>query len=173
MSAIMHALRLVYGKKTNLLWAALTAAFAAGFLLWSGGAVTVFPEGIYFSPKPMQTVALAAVSILLGILAPMQAAAVRQARALAGGGGTLLGTLASVAGLSCCAPLLLPALLSFAGVSGTTLIFWNAAVSRYLVPLSVLAVSVLLFSLYAVSRSIAAACKLKVCPVIQPRPIKH
>ena len=65
-----------------------------------------------------------------------------------------------MAGVSCCAPLLLPGVLSFIGFSGTALLGFNAGV-RALGPLLIVASLVLMLaSIGLVSRTITAACKL-------------
>lgn len=65
------------------------------------------------------------------------------------------GLFVGIATMSCCTPLLLPAILSFIGFSGTQLLFFNMTLRQYILPLSILSVVLLL-----VSRSVVAACKI-------------
>jgi len=61
------------------------------------------------------------------MLVPLQVAAITKARAASRAAGGILGSVIAVAGVSCCRPLLLPAILSFVGFSGTALLGFNLA----------------------------------------------
>ena len=91
---------------------------------------------------------------------PLQVAAVAKARSAAGTAGGVLGTLFGVLSMSCCAPLILPALLSFVGFSGMTLLQVNVAVHDWATPLTIASICFMLLAIGLVSRTITAACEL-------------
>jgi hypothetical protein len=91
---------------------------------------------------------------------PLQVAAILKVRAALGAASSLVGTVAAVAGVSCCAPLLLPALLSFVSFSGTALLGFNASVRRLAGPLELASVVLMVVSIALVSRTLTTACGL-------------
>jgi len=98
---------------------------------------------------------------LMGLVLPVQIFAVRRAAWGARQGGTgLLGFLAGLGSLTCCSPLLLPALLSFVGFSGSALLSLNVTLYRYFGPLAVLSTALLLGSLVLAARDVTRACTL-------------
>ena len=64
--------------------------------------------------------------------------------------------------MSCCAPLLAPALLSFVGFSGSTLLNVNATLHELSTPLTLASLALLLLSIGLVSHTVAAACRINV-----------
>ena len=62
--------------------------------------------------------------------------------------------------MSCCAPLILPALLSFVGFSGMTLLQVNVAVHDWATPLTIASICFMLLAIVLVSRTITAACTI-------------
>jgi hypothetical protein len=56
--------------------------------------------------------------------------------------------------------LLLPAILSFVGFSGTALLGFNVAVREWSTPLTAASIGLMLVSIGLVSRTISAECKL-------------
>jgi hypothetical protein len=83
-------------------------------LIWSGGLLVFYPSyGWYFYASPQETFTIVILALLFGVLLPRQVAAVAKARSAAGTTSGVLGTVFGVLSMSCCAPLILPALLSF------------------------------------------------------------
>ena len=70
------------------------------------------------------------------------------------------GTVTGILSVSCCAPLLIPTLLSFIGFSGTALVTFNIAVRDYLTPLAVLSIALMVVSILLVARTVTAVCKV-------------
>ena len=90
-------------------------AGAVGLERWLRG--VLFPAYRWdFYATPQESVTIIILALLFGLLLPLQVAAVAKARSAAGTiTGGVLGTVFGVLSMSCCAPLILPALLSFVG----------------------------------------------------------
>jgi hypothetical protein len=116
---------------------------------------------------------MAGLSALFGVLVPLELAAIVMARAALGAASGLAGTVAAVAGVSCCAPLLLPALLSFVGFSGTALLGFNASVRRLAGPLELASVVLMVVSIGLVSRTLTAACRQPRSSIANERAAEH
>ena len=85
-----------------------------------------------------------------------------KARSLVGVAGGLAGTVTGILSVSCCAPLLIPSLLSFIGFSGTALVMFNITVRDYLGPLAILSIVLMAVSSVLVARTVTAVCKVQV-----------
>jgi hypothetical protein len=59
----------------------------------------------------------------------------------------VLGVLIGTASMSCCAPVILPTLLSLVGFSGTAILSVNLTIHRFFVPLALLAALLLAYSI--------------------------
>ena len=129
-------------------------------LAWSGGLLQDYGSGWEFHAEPPRVAALLLLAALFGLLLPMEAAALGRARAASGAVGATAGTVFGLLSISCCAPLVVPALLSFAGFSGTAILGFNTAISRLETPLTLVALGLMLLSLALVTRTLTAACKL-------------
>jgi hypothetical protein len=148
-----------------LLATALAAVAMMGVLVWSGDFAQYFPEtGWEFDAGLSDRITILTVGVLFGMLVPLEAAAISKARnaARAAGAGGVLGPVFGILSMSCCAPLLAPALLSFVGFSGGTLLNVNAALHELSTPLTLLSLALLLLSIALVSHSVAAACRIDV-----------
>lgn len=66
----------------------------------------------------------------------------------------------SIGAMSCCAPPLLPALLSLVGVSGTSLLSFNLRLHQLQFPLFGSAMLLMAFSLWVGLRNVTRACRL-------------
>jgi hypothetical protein len=140
---------------------ALGAALAMALLLvWGSGLLAHYSTGWVVIADPEEMATLAILSVLFGMLVPLEVAAVTKARSLVGVAGGLAGTLTGILSVSCCAPLLIPTLLSFVGFSGTALVTFNLVVRDYLGPLAVLSIVLMGLSIVLVARTITAVCKL-------------
>ncbi len=152
----------VYRQRTYQLAAIIAAAGMAMLLVWSSQIVTVFPQGGLFLDVDILTlVSIALAAGLMGITLPLHWFAWRRARVVAPASGLgLVGTLFSVGSLSCCAPLLLPGVLSLLGFSGSTLLALNVRLHQLRVPLTALAIAFLLVSLWIGLRNVTRSCRI-------------
>jgi hypothetical protein len=129
-------------------------------LVWSGGLLRDYGSGLEFHAEPARAAALLLLAGMFGLILPLQAAAIARGRSAAGMAGGAAGTLFGLLSISCCAPLVVPALLSFAGFSGTAILSLNTALSGLETPLTLAAVLLMLLSLVLVTRTLTAACQL-------------
>jgi len=152
----------VYRQRTYKFAAIMVAAGMAILLGWSSQIVTVFPEGgLFLDVDAFTLVGIALAASLLGITLPLHWFAWRRTRVVAPASGLgLVGTLFSVGSLSCCAPLLLPGVLSLLGFSGSTLLAFNLRLHQLRVPLTALAVAFLLVSLWIGLRNVTRSCRI-------------
>ena len=154
------ALRLVFGRRGYVLGALVTTVLTAALYAWAGQIVTLYPDGtIYVDTEPAHLAALAVLSLLMGLVMPVQVFALRRAAwGIRQGGAGLLGFVAGLSSLTCCSPLLVPAVLSFAGFSGSSLLALNTTLYRYFAPLAAASAVFLLLSLALSARDVTRAC---------------
>ena len=152
----------VYRQRTYQLAAIIGAAAMAILLAWSSQIVTIFPQGgIFLDVDALTLGGIALAAILMGITLPLHWFAWRRARVVAPASGLgLVGTLFSVGSLSCCAPLVLPGVLSLLGFSGTTLLAFNLRLHQLRLPLTALAIAFLLVSLWIGIRNVTSSCRI-------------
>ncbi|HLG70315.1 MAG TPA: hypothetical protein VK009_07815 [Chloroflexota bacterium] len=129
-------------------------------LAWSGDLIQQYPSGWEFHAQTQQLAALILLAALFGLLLPLEIAAIGKARASIGVAGATASTVAGLLSMSCCAPLIVPALLSFVGFSGMAILDFDTTLSQYETPLTLASIALMLVSLVLVSRTLAAACKL-------------
>jgi hypothetical protein len=158
----MTAARTVYRRPAYLFAGGLIALATGAFLVWSSAIVTVFPTGGVFIDADMLTIATIVVtSLLMAASLPLHWFAWRRAVGSArsrGVGG--LAALLSIGSLSCCAPLLIPGLLSLAGVSGTSILTITTHLHAWRLPLFLAALMLLVTSLFTGLRGATRACRL-------------
>jgi hypothetical protein len=156
------ALRLVFGQRGYLLGALVTAVLTAALYAWAGQIVTWYPDGTtYVDTEPTHLGALVVLSLLMGLVLPTQVYALRRAAwGIRQGGSGLVGFVTGFSSLTCCSPLLVPAVLSFAGFSGSSLLTLNTTLFRYFAPLAGLSAAFLLLSLLLAARDITRVCAL-------------
>lgn len=161
MGTVFQAMHIVFQDITHVIFGFIAALFFGALFVLSSGMITFFPEGPFIELNPLRLTTLLALIILSGLVIPMQIFAIQKARTgFKGSSSSLGGLFVGIATMSCCTPLLVPALLSFIGFSGTQLLFLNVTMRQYILPLSFLSVGLLLLSLVMISRSIIAACKI-------------
>ncbi len=156
------AFREVYGSPRRVAAAALIALAFAGLFVWGSHIITVFPVGgVYVSASPFTLVAIFLTAGLMGITIPLHWFAWRKAvRSRASTGLSALGAVFSISAMSCCAPLLVPAVLSLVGVSGTNLLSLNLRLHQLRFLLFGSALALMTFSLWVGLRNVARACRL-------------
>ena len=159
---LMTALRLVFGRRRYQVGAALTATAASALYIVADQTVTIYPDGVLFvDPDPSRWAVIVALALLMGTVFPMHVYAVRQAAwRPRQGGASILGVLSGIGALSCCSPLILPAALSLAGVSGTTLLSMNMTFFHYFGALAALSLLFLLVALVLTARDVTRVCRL-------------
>ena len=152
----------VYRQRTYQLAAIMGTGGMIILLAWSSQIVTVFPQGGLFLDADALTLASIAVAAgLMGVTLPLHWFAWRRMRVVAPASGLgLVGTLFGVGSLSCCAPLLLPGVLSLLGFSGSTLLAFNVRVHQLRLPLMALALAFLLVSLWIGLRNVTRSCRI-------------
>ena len=163
MSGAGTAARLVFRDPFNLALGLVASLGCAVLLCWSGQVVTRAPlGGLYWNLGTQRLVVIAAISLAFGLAAPLQLAAIRQARAarLRAGAGFALASLSGIAAVSCCSPLVLPAILGFLGATGTTVLDANLDAHRWFVPLSAVSVALLVLTSALALRDLGRSCAL-------------
>lgn len=152
----------VYRQRTYQLAAIVGTAGMAVLLAWSSQIVTVFPQGgLFVDADALTLVGITLAAGLMGITLPLHWFAWRRTRVVAPATGLgLVGTLFSVGSLSCCAPLLLPGVLSLLGFSGSTLLAFNVRLHQLRLPLVALAIAFLLVSLWIGLRNVTRSCRI-------------
>ncbi len=156
------ALREVYRRPGYVFAGGLIAVASAALLTWSGQIVTVFPQGgVFIDADGWTVLAVAGTALLLGLTIPLHWFAWRRsAGAAAAQGIGALGALFSVGSLTCCAPLLLPGMLSLLGFSGASLLSLNLRLHQFRLPLSLIAIAFLGASLAMALANVTRSCRL-------------
>jgi hypothetical protein len=159
------ALAIAFERPWAYLAAVIAAVGMALLLVWSSGLLAYYPTTGWevFAP-PQELATIGALSLLFGLLVPLQVAALSKARSSAGTVGSFAGTIAGILSLSCCAPLLLPTLLSVLGLSGTALVSFNVRMRDFATPLALVSIALMAASIGLVCHTISTACK----PVVRP-----
>jgi hypothetical protein len=160
MSRVPLALAIAFERPWAYLVALGAGAGMALLLLWSSGLLVHYRTGWELLASPPELATMGLLATLFGLLVPLQLAALTKARSAVGTVGGLAGTVTGILSVSCCAPLLIPTLLSFVGFSGTALLRFNAAVSSLAIPLTVGSVALMLGSVVLVSHTITTACRI-------------
>ncbi|MBV8086188.1 MAG: hypothetical protein JO247_15385, partial [Chloroflexi bacterium] len=119
-----------------------------------------YPTGWEWHASPTAAAALLTLSALFGLVLPLQVAALSRARGAAGSLSATGGAFFGVLSVSCCAPQLVPALLGFAGFSGTAILTFNGAVRQFALPLTLLTLASLVLSIALFIRTLTVACEL-------------
>ena len=139
----------------------IVAAVGAGVLFATGGQMLAQAGGgVVLLVTPAKAAIFAALALLVGMAGVVQTCAFRLRLARSSGASAVTGVVFAVVGASCCMPLLWPAALSVLGVSGVTLLTFNADLHRWFwIPMA-LAATALLAGLAQGLRAIAAACRV-------------
>lgn len=161
MRTIFRSMTIVFQEVKYTISGLIVALFFGAVFVFSSGMLTFFPEGPFIEFNFIRIATLLALIILSGLVVPMQVFAIQKAKAgLKSSSSGIGGLFVGIATMSCCTPLLLPALLSFIGFSGTQLLFFNITIRQYVLPLSLFSVGLLFISLLMISRSVVASCRL-------------
>src|SRR5205823_4686398 len=131
------------------------------FLVWSSGLLVHYRAGWQVIASAQELLTVGSISILFGVLVPLEVAAITKARSAAGVAGGAAGAVTGILSVSCCAPLLIPSLLSFVGFSGTALVTFNLTVRDYMGQLALASIVLMVGSILLVSRTVTAACVVR------------
>lgn len=157
----MTALRLVYRSPWNVILALAVFVVMVVFYLWSSQVLVVSRHGVSVLVQMQFVVAALVMALLFGLVVPLLVYAARLAVASASQtGGTALGAIFGTVSMTCCAPVVLPAILSLLGFSGTTILSLNETLNRFWMPLAVAGIVLLIYSLVAVVQSLNLDCSL-------------
>jgi len=157
----MAALRLVYRSPWNVLLA--LAAFVAMtlFYLWSSQVLVVGRQGVSFLVQKQYIAAALIMALLFGLVVPLLVYAARLAAyTTSQTSGTALGAVFGALSMTCCAPVILPAILSLLGFSGTTILSLNLTLNRFWMPLAVAGIILLTYSSVSVVQSLNRECNV-------------
>lgn len=161
----MAAFGLVYRSGWNKALAVLAFVAMAILYLWSSQVLIFAQGGLSIFAEPRYIAAALIMAALFGLLIPLEVYAFRLAAAtVSQTGGTVLGAIVGTTSMTCCAPVILPSLLSLAGVSGASILGINSTLNRFWLPLATVSVILLLYSLVSVVQSLNLECELGVAP---------
>lgn len=164
MKAYAAAVAAVFRDPFNLALGGVVSVAGAVLLAWAGQIVVRAPiGGLYWDLQPSRLAAVGAMSVGFGVVVPLQAAAVRQLRTAArarAGAGLAVSSVTGLAAVSCCSPLLVPALAGLLGASGTTALSVNLTVHRWFLPLSLVSVGLLGLSALMAARDLTRECRI-------------
>lgn len=154
----------VFRDPFSVALATVVAAGSAVLLAWAGQVAVRSPiGGLYWDLQPSRLAAISAISLGFGVVVPLQAAALRQLRAAArarAAAGLTVSSFTGLAAVSCCSPLLVPALVGVLGASGTTALSINLAVHRWFLPLSLVSIGLLAVSAVLALRGLTRSCRI-------------
>ncbi|MBI4894888.1 MAG: hypothetical protein HY831_00170 [Candidatus Aenigmarchaeota archaeon] len=152
--------QIVFEDKKYIAIAAFSAIVMAFVYLFASQTITFFPDGIFFEVNYIRLATLFVLSGLFGIVISMQAYFIRLSLFRAKEAGTTAaGLLTGMLAMTCCAPIL-PSILVLFGFSGAFLLSTTAFFGKYLIYFSLISISLLLFSIYILSRNLTALCKV-------------
>lgn len=154
----------VFRDPFNLALAGVVTAASAVLLSWAGQIVVRSPiGGLYWDLQLSRLAVICAISLGFGLVVPLQVVALRQLRAVArarASAGLAVSSFTGLAALSCCSPLLVPALAGLLGASGTTALSVNLAVHRWFLPLSLVSIGLLALSAVVAVRGLTGNCRI-------------
>lgn len=157
----MAALRLVYRSPWNVLLAVVAFASMALFYLWSSQVLVIGSHGVSVFLETQFVAAALILALLFGLVVPLIVHAARLAAASTSQtGGTAVGAILGTLSMTCCAPVILPAILSLVGFSGTTILRLNQTMNRFWMVLAVAGIIFLSYSLVSVVQSLNLECEL-------------
>ncbi|MBV9121643.1 MAG: hypothetical protein JOZ39_13115 [Chloroflexi bacterium] len=161
MLAARRAFRLAFAGPASYALAVCGAVAMLLLLLWSGQMLQRYPSGWELHVELAELLAVLVLAILFGLLLPLEAAALARTTRAGGAAGGALGALFGMLSVSCCAPVVVPGLLSFAGFSGTALLAFNGAVRQLALPLTCASLVLMALSVVLVTRGLDASCDVK------------
>jgi hypothetical protein len=182
---VSWALQIVYRERSYQVAAVLLLLLATAGVSWATQLVSYFPgSGLFWDVTPLRLIQVLTLAGSLGLLIPMQVYVLRKGKrgaiptlenlkesegreasssslrscvpGLSGGLGVVLG----IACLTCCAPLLLPALLALLGASGSMILTLNTHLVQWSGPLFVGSLLLCGITLLLLAQNVTAPCLL-------------
>ncbi len=179
------ALQIVYRERLYQVAAVLLGLLAAAGVSWAMQVVSYIPgSGLFWDVTLLRLIGVLALAGSLGLLVPMQVYVLRKGKrsdtstlgglkmheereasssrfrsfvpGVSGGLGAVLG----IACLTCCAPLLLPALLALLGASGSLILTLNTRLVQWSGPLFLGSLLFCGITLLLLAQNVTAACVL-------------
>ncbi len=179
------ALQIVYRERPYQAAAVLLGLLAAAGFSWATQLVSYFPgSGLFWEITPLRIIQVLTLAGSLGLLVPMQVYVLRKGKrsttitpdnlktqeereastsrlrsfvpGFSGGLGAMLG----IACLTCCAPLLLPALLVLLGASGSLILTLNIRLVQWSGPLFLGSLLFCGIALLLQAQNVTATCTL-------------
>lgn len=157
LATISEAFRTVFSRPPYVLLALLATTLMAVLYAFAGQLVTVFPDGsLFWELTRQKLIPVMVLSALFGPALALHTYAFATAVARWKDAGTsLFSGIVGLGSLSCCASLL-PALLAFAGFSGTALLGLSAFFRQHWLMITAISAGLLVFSVCSASKSICA-----------------
>ena len=182
---IPWALQIVYRERTYQAAAVVLGMLVAAVLSWAMQVVSYIPgSGLFWDVTLLRLLGVLTLAGSLGLLIPMQVYVLRKSKrgaaimpgslktqegreasfsrlrsfapGLSGGMGAVLGIVC----LTCCTPLLLPALLSLLGTSGSLILTLNTRLVQWSGPLFLGSLLFCGLTLFLLARNVTAPCVL-------------
>jgi hypothetical protein len=160
MDTLPSAFALTYRSGGMAVLSVVSAGAMFLLMAWSGELLHHYPTGWEYDADLSQTLAVLILSLLFGLLAALELAVMRKARGAASAASGMFGGLTGLLSMTCCAPFIVPSLLSALGFSGTSLLSFNGAMHRIATPLLLLSIALLVCALVLASRSLVAVCRV-------------
>lgn len=155
----MTTLRLVFRSPWNVPLGSTAFVTMAVFYLWSRQVLIMSRQGIAVLVQTRFVVAGLIMALSCGLVVPVLAYAARVAAASSTQtGGTSLGAVPGTMFMACCAPVIMPVLLSLLQFSGTATLGLNETLNRFWLPLAIVGAVLLIYSLVSVVRSFELVC---------------
>jgi hypothetical protein len=179
------ALQIVYRERLYQVAAVLLGLLAAAGVSWAMQVVSYFPgSGLFWDVTPLRLFQVLTLAGSLGLLVPMQVYVLRKGkrsdtstpgglkmheereasssrfRSFVPGTSFGLGAVLGIACLTCCAPLLLPALLTLLGASGSLILTLNTRLVQWSGPLFLGSLLFCGITLLLLAQNVTAACVL-------------
>jgi hypothetical protein len=161
MNNILLAIKIVYSSQMNIIMGAVVALVLATVYLFVGQ-VLVETSGIFFLDfDPIKVATFVTLSVLAGLVVPLEIFAIRKARLSIRSTGTAgMGLATGLATMSCCTPLILPSILAMFGWSVIQILEVNALIQHYLIYLSILSIAMLMVSLKLAADTVVSNCSV-------------
>jgi hypothetical protein len=138
-------------------------AFAAlGCFVIGGQMISAGSSGLALLATPAKLAIFAALAVFVGATVALQVAAMRLRLRGGGRAAGVAGVLLAFLSASCCTPLIWPAVLSFFGVSGMTLLGLNVELHQWFWLFVALAALSLIFGIWTTGRAITSFCNTNV-----------
>jgi len=182
---VTWALQIVYRERSYQVAAVLLGLLAAAGVSWAMQVVSYFPgSGLFWDVTPLRLIQVLTLAGSLGLFIPMQVYVLRKGkrsttiapeglkmheereasssrlRSFVPGPSFGLGALLGIVCLTCCAPLLLPALLALLGTSGSLILTLNTHLVQWSVLLFLGSLLLCGVTLFLLAHTVTAACVL-------------